>query len=177
MRNFILASSEEGVIGYNGHLPWNLPEEYQYFLDKIKDADAIVMARDTFRELGEKPLQNCPHFILTHFPQPDTNNVHFISCLDVPEFSNIWYIGGRSIYESIDTIKPDRVYITKVKVNIPTVNIPIGDKVVCLSPSFFNTLYRDYNLIDSSHSTILDRDTDQKVECEFMIWDRKHKTF
>lgn len=169
MHNFILASSEEGVIGYNGHLPWNLPEEYQYFLDKIKDADAIVMARDTFRALGEKPIKDCPHFILTHSPKSHTNNVHFISSLDIPNFLNIWYIGGRSIYESIDTIKPDRVYLTKVNVDIS----PIGDKVSCLSPSFFESLYRDYHLTESSHSTILDRDTDEKIECQFMIWNKK----
>lgn len=170
MRNFILASSEEGVIGYNGHLPWNLPEEYQYFLDKIKDADTIVMGRDTFRALGEKPIKDCPHFILTHSIKSNTNNIHFISyndllSLDTP---NIWYIGGRSIYESIDTIQPDRVYITKVKVDIP-----IGDKVICLSPSFFDTLYRDYILTDSHDFTILDRDTDEKVDCQFMLWDKK----
>lgn len=171
MHNFILASSEEGVIGYNGYLPWNLPEEYQYFLDKIKDADAIVMARDTFRALGEKPIKDCPHFILTHSPKSDTNNVHFISSLDIPNFLNflnIWHIGGRSIYESIDTIQPDRVYLTKVKLDIP-----IRDKVICLSPSFFESLYRDYSLADSHDSTILDRDTDEKVDCQFMIWDKK----
>ena len=170
MQNFILASSHEGVIGYNGHLPWNLPEEYQYFLDNIKDADAIVMARDTFRALGEKPIKDCPHFILTHFPKPDTKNIRFISSLSSLNFSpiqNIWYIGGRSIYESIDTIKPDRVYLTKVNVDIP-----IGDKVSCLSTSFFESLYRDYHLRESSHSIILDRDTDEKIECQFMIWDK-----
>jgi dihydrofolate reductase len=171
MHNFILASSKEGVIGYNGHLPWNLPEEYQYFLDNIKDADAIVMARDTFRALGEKPIKDCPHFILTHSPKSNTNNVLFISSLSSLNFlstQNIWYIGGRSIYESIDIIQPDRVYITKVKVDIP-----MGDKVICLSTSFFDSLYRDYTLTDSHESTILDRDTDEKVECQFMIWDKK----
>jgi dihydrofolate reductase len=127
------------------------------------------MGRDTFRALGEKPIKDCPHFILTHSP-PSNTNIHFISytdllSLDIP---NIWYIGGRSIYESIDTIQPDRVYITKVKVDIP-----IGDKVICLSPSFFDSLYRDYTLTDSHDSTILDRDTDEKVHCQFMIWDKK----
>jgi len=175
MRNFILATSERGVIGYNGNLPWNLPEEYQYFLDKIKDADAIVMARDTFRALGEKPIKNCPHFILTHSPKSYTEHVHFVSYTDLLylDFPNIWYIGGKSIYESIDIIRPDRVYLTKVNVDIPKVDIPIGDKVVCLSPSFFESLSRDYQLTSSFHSIILDRDTDEKVACEFMEWDKK----
>ena len=128
------------------------------------------MARGTFHALGEKPIKDCPHFILTHSPKSDTNNVQFISSLDldIPNFLNIWYIGGRSIYESIDTIQPDRLYLTKVKLDIP-----LGDKVVCLSPSFFESLYRDYSLTESHDSTILDRDTDEKVECQFMIWDKK----
>ena len=170
-RYFILAATSQGVIGRDNQLPWNLPEEYQYFLDCVKDADAIVTARETYRSIGDQPLVGCPHYVRTRSADLEsTHPVIVFSELDQIPFhsrQHVWYIGGRSIYEAIDEIRPDTVYLTRVGIDIPQ-----DTSTVSLSESFFQSLDRDYAPTLLTTSWILDRDRGVLVECRFERWDR-----
>lgn len=50
----IVASSENGVIGVDGDLPWRLPDDLKHFMRSTK-GHSVVMGRKTFESLG-KPL-------------------------------------------------------------------------------------------------------------------------
>lgn len=170
-RYFILAATLNGVIGKDNQLPWNLPEEYQYFLDRVKNADAIITARETYRSIGDQPLTPCPHYLRTRSADlASPHPVIVFSDLDqIPHRpgQNIWYIGGRSIYEAIDEIRPDVVYLTTVGLDIP-----IDHDTVTLSDSFFQSLHRDYAPSLLRTSVIVDQDRGVPVECRFERWDR-----
>ena len=47
MINAIWAEDRNGLIGFNGKLPWNLPRELQHF-KKVTDNSIIVMGRKTY---------------------------------------------------------------------------------------------------------------------------------
>ncbi len=49
---FIVAVTRNGVIGKDGQLPWNLPEDKAFFRDQTM-GHAIIMGRRTWDERGE----------------------------------------------------------------------------------------------------------------------------
>lgn len=55
----ILAMTNEGIIGKNNSLPWNIPEDLKRFKELTTD-QVVVMGRNTFFSLPEKfrPLPN-----------------------------------------------------------------------------------------------------------------------
>lgn len=59
----IAAIAKNNVIGTEGDLPWDLPEDMKYFRDKTS-GHMIVMGRKTF-ESFPKPLKNRLHIVIT----------------------------------------------------------------------------------------------------------------
>ena len=53
MLNIIMAVSEDGCIGVNGKLPWNIPEELRLFKRLTTDS-TLIMGRKTFESLPKK---------------------------------------------------------------------------------------------------------------------------
>lgn len=55
----ILAMTNEGIIGKNNSLPWNIPEDLKRFKELTTD-QVVIMGRNTFFSLPEKfrPLPN-----------------------------------------------------------------------------------------------------------------------
>ena len=51
MINIIAAVAKNGVIGLNGTIPWNIPEDKKYF-KKVTDGKIIIMGRKTFEGIG-----------------------------------------------------------------------------------------------------------------------------
>ena len=43
----IVAVSDNGVIGKDGKLPWNIPEDMRHF-EKIKIVHSVIMGRKTY---------------------------------------------------------------------------------------------------------------------------------
>lgn len=60
MINIIAAVAKNGVIGSDGKIPWNIPEDKSYF-KKITLGGIVIMGRRTFEEIG--------------FPLPDRYNI------------------------------------------------------------------------------------------------------
>lgn len=63
--SLIAAKSENGVIGKDNKLPWDLPEDLKYF-KKMTLGKPIIMGRKTFESMGSKPLPQRENIILTH---------------------------------------------------------------------------------------------------------------
>ena len=63
MLNIIMAVSEDGCIGVNDKLPWNIPEELRLF-KKLTANSTLIMGRKTFESLPKK-LTNREIVVLT----------------------------------------------------------------------------------------------------------------
>ena len=51
--NIIVAAAENGVIGRNGNLPWNLPADKKYLKRSI-EGNTVIHGTRVYDELGEK---------------------------------------------------------------------------------------------------------------------------
>lgn len=63
MYEIVLAMDEDGLIGINNKLPWNIPEELQFF-KRLTTRNVVIMGRKTYDSIG-KPLPNRENIIIT----------------------------------------------------------------------------------------------------------------
>ena len=64
MLSMISAIAENRVIGNKNALPWHLPADFKYFKEKTL-GKTIILGYNTFKSIGEKPLPNRKHIILS----------------------------------------------------------------------------------------------------------------
>jgi len=62
--SIIAAVAENRVIGNKNKLPWHLPADFKYFKEKTLNK-TIVLGFNTFKSIGEKPLPNRKHIVLS----------------------------------------------------------------------------------------------------------------
>jgi dihydrofolate reductase len=128
--SWILASSQNGVIGKEGKLPWSLPEDLKLFR-KLTTGHHVVMGRKTFQSIG-RPLPNRTNLILTRtLPSPpslflnETTSIHYFTSLqEAIRFAKergeeeLMLIGGESLFEESKPLVA-RIYLTRVHADIP----------------------------------------------------------
>ena len=122
--SMIAAIAENGVIGKDNDLVWNLPDDMRYFVEKTRGRH-VIMGRRNFESIPEKfrPLPNRPNIILSR-----NKNYHANGCTTVTDLEtalNIakesheeeaFIIGGAQIYK-MGLEYADRMYITEVNGN------------------------------------------------------------
>lgn len=97
----IAAMGENRVIGCDGKLPWQLPEELKWFKEKTM-GQVIVMGRNTFESIG-KALPGRENVVVSK-TMPPTPGIMIVP--DVQTLTNfstdkeIWICGGAKLYES-----------------------------------------------------------------------------
>ena len=64
MLNLIVAKAKNNAIGKNGKIPWNIPEELQYFKAKTIN-NVVIMGRKTYDSIG-KPLNQRINIIISN---------------------------------------------------------------------------------------------------------------
>lgn len=135
MLSFVVAMSENRVIGYNNQLPWHLPNDLKHF-KALTMGKTIVMGRKTHESIG-KALPGRTNVILSAnqtLKIPGCQIVHHIDEItDVDSEKMI--IGGATLYEQF-LDKVNTIYLTKVHANI------LGDK-------FFPELNSDWIEVES----------------------------
>ena len=98
----IAAVADNGVIGRDNDLPWNLPEDRHLFRD-LTLGQAVIMGRHTFESLNRKPLPQ-RHNIVVSRTLPPRAGVHicpdFDSALTTAQnlAEKVFFIGGEQIY-------------------------------------------------------------------------------
>lgn len=117
--SFIVAKSENNVIGINNKLPWHLKDDLQNF-KKITMGHHMLMGRKTFESIG-KALPGRMSLVVSSEPRPASDQLLW--------FPNIWraikhaeragetelfIIGGEKVFKSALSIA-DRIYLTEVK--------------------------------------------------------------
>ena len=115
---FVVALSDNGVIGKNGDLPWHIPEDLKHF-KAVTMGKPIIMGRKTYLSIG-KPLPGRTNIVLTRqedFKADGVQVVHsFDDALSAARAENpeeIMVIGGAQVYEEALS-RADRLYLTYV---------------------------------------------------------------
>ncbi len=129
--SFIVAKSQNNVIGVNNQLPWHLKDDLQNF-KKITMGHHILMGRKTFESIG-KPLPGRMSLVVSSEPRANQESVLWFTSIfraikqaERSGETELFVIGGEKIFRSALSLV-DRIYLTDVKADI------IGD-------AFFPTL-------------------------------------
>ena len=134
MLNIIVAISKNFVIGNDNTIPWNKPEDMQYFRKKTTGdkLNAVIMGYNTWKSIG-KILKNRINIIIDRTITTDyksnfesnksyfINNLHIAinNCKNQNHINDIWIIGGQSIYTEVLTRNDvDNIYITKINISV-----------------------------------------------------------
>lgn len=115
MISIIAAISRNGVIGKDGRIPWNIPEDLAYF-KKVTMEKTVIMGRKTYESIG-KPLSGRQNIVVS------SHNVFYgDNCITVKSFSEalrkssgseIFICGGYSLYK--DALKlAQKLYLTEI---------------------------------------------------------------
>ena len=120
--SFVVAAGTNNVIGKNGKLPWNLPNDLRYFKN-VTWAMPVIMGRKSFESLG-KPLAGRKNIIITrqknYHPEgavavQSLKDALFVANeMDVKE---VFVIGGGEIFK-MAWEKANRIYLTRVKMEM-----------------------------------------------------------
>lgn len=63
MISIIVAMDRNNIIGVNGEIPWEIPEEIQYF-KSITNNKTVIMGRKTYESIGH-PLKNRTNIVIS----------------------------------------------------------------------------------------------------------------
>lgn len=122
--SLIAAVSQNGVIGRDGLLPWNLPEDLKRFKETTL-GKPIIMGRKTFQSIG-RLLPGRRNIIITRQSElsiPGATIVHSLEAAlaaaeaDVGTDGEVFVIGGAEIYGMALPLA-QRLYLTEVDVRI-----------------------------------------------------------
>ncbi len=143
MISMIFAIDPTGLIGKNNDLPWNYPEDLQYF-KYVTLNKTVLMGVTTFESIVtrlNKPLPNRKSIVasLNGFSYPGVEVISdLIGFLKKPHEEEIFVIGGKTIYE-LAFPYADRLYITHIK------KVYEGDTYLDLDLSGFKLIKSDDN--------------------------------
>ena len=116
----IAAMSENRVIGNQGKIPWQLPEDFRWFKHKTLGG-TLVMGRKTFEGIGE-PLPGRKTVILSRTPRtfPGTTAYDDVEVFSASEATSpkIWVCGGAEVYRQLLPFC-SVLYLTRVKRTVP----------------------------------------------------------
>jgi dihydrofolate reductase len=124
----IIAVNNKNIIGVNNKIPWNVPEDLQYFRKKTQN-HVIVMGRKTFESFRKGPLPNRINIVITRKPEnykhleQQHEGLFFRDINEVKETTEklvrgltekkIFVIGGTQIYEYFFP-NYTKIHITKI---------------------------------------------------------------
>ncbi len=118
----IVAMASNRVIGRDGKLPWNIPEDLHFFRTTTA-GHAVIMGRKTHESIG-RPLPRSINIVVTRDPgysSPQCFVVHSLtealSKAKELERQEIFIIGGAEIFQQSMGLA-DRLYLTVIDAEI-----------------------------------------------------------
>jgi len=119
--SFIVAVSENNVIGKNNKLPWRLPTDMKYFKN-ITWGMPVIMGRKSYESLGE-PLRGRANIVVTRNKDWKAGGVQVVQSIDQAinvaaqtDAKEIFILGGGEIFAAA-LPTADRIYLTRVHEN------------------------------------------------------------
>lgn len=125
MINLIVAKSINNAIGKDGVIPWNIPEELQYFKEKTLN-NVVIMGRKTYESIGH-PLIDRINIVISNTKNYNDENLYTKHSLNealdfAKQFGkDIYVIGGERLYKEALSVA-DRMYITEVLIDVKEAN-------------------------------------------------------
>lgn len=119
MTALIWAQSTSGVIGRDGAIPWQVPEDMARFKD-LTTGHTVVMGRRTWESLPPRfrPLPGRRNIVLTRNPHYQAEGAEVITSLDdVLALPETWVIGGSEIYH-LALPAATRCEVTEVEIDL-----------------------------------------------------------
>lgn len=161
----IAACSKNRVIGTQGGLPWDLPEDMKFFRETTK-GHIMIMGRKTFDSFNGRALPNRYHIVITRdpskhkFTSSESSPVVFVASLEeaiehakpltTKWGEEVFIIGGGEIYKQAMPYT-DKIYLTMIHQEFA------GD-----------TYYPD---IDENHFKLTDRrDIESPISFSFLTY-------
>lgn len=160
--NLIVARSQNGIIGKDNRIPWNIPADLKHF-QNLTTCKAVVMGRNTYASIG-MILPNRLNIVVSseeHHRKLINPNLVYVTSLHAARtlakehgHSELWVIGGERLYKEAMSIV-NELYITEVLTTIPyTVNDTVAkfnpdidpmrwDKIEQVRDNY-NDLYYDF---------------------------------
>lgn len=121
----VMARASNGVIGYDGGMPWHIPADLRHF-KQITKGRPMIMGRKTFDSLPGL-LDGRRHIVLTrdtNWEEEGAEVVHSVeAALKAANGPHVCVIGGAEIYALLLPLA-DRIELTEVKTK------PAGDTVL-----------------------------------------------
>ena len=160
--SFIVAASENNVIGKDNKLPWTLPTDMKYFKN-ITWAMPVIMGRKSFESLG-KPLPGRTNIVVTRNKDWKADGVEVAQSIDKAitlatqlDVKEIFIIGGAQIFQSA-LPSAGKIYLTRVHANFD------GD-------AFFPEIKQEEWKLTSNRDCEADEKNPYAVS--FQIWERR----
>lgn len=161
--SFIVAKSENNVIGVNNTLPWHLKNDLQNF-KKLTMGHHILMGRKTFESIG-KVLPGRMSLVISSEPRAASESVFWFNSIfraikhaERNGETELFIIGGEKIFKYALSLV-DRIYLTEVRGQVE------GDVY------FPNLSLKNWKKISEQH---FDKDQDNDHDFSMMILDRRH---
>jgi len=112
----IVAMDEHRLIGAEGHLPWHLSADLQYFR-RVTLGKPLLMGRCTYESIG-RPLPRRHNIVVTrksHYTAPGCTVVHSLEAglRAAGDVEEVIVIGGASIFRQM-LPRAQRLYLTEV---------------------------------------------------------------
>lgn len=114
----IAAMSSNRAIGFQGSIPWHLPEDFRWF-KRTTTGHILVMGRKTYESIG-RPLPNRTTYVLTR-SSASWAGVYSIPSLEMlpqDDPREIFICGGAEIYR-LALPRCSDLYLTQVKRETP----------------------------------------------------------
>ena len=116
--SFVVAAASNNVIGLEGKLPWNLPNDMKHFKN-VTWGMPVIMGRKTFESLG-KVLPGRKNIVITRQPGWKMEGVVAVKSIEDALFvaaetdaNEAMVIGGGEIFKTLFD-KAKRIYLTRV---------------------------------------------------------------
>lgn len=125
MISLVVAKASNGVIGKNNDLPWHLPDDMKFFMEKTM-GHHVIMGRKNYESLPAKykPLPRRVNIVLTRNASFQAPGCHVVQ--DLPHAFDIakkageeecMVIGGAEVYQ-IALPHAHRLYITEIHAEV-----------------------------------------------------------
>jgi dihydrofolate reductase len=117
---FVVAASDNDVIGRGNRLPWHLPDDLKRF-KSLTFGRPVLMGRKTYQSIG-KALPGRLNIVMSRsrgFAPTDATGVGGLeeACAAVPDAPRLMVIGGSEIY-SLVLAEASRIHLTLVHTSV-----------------------------------------------------------
>lgn len=119
----IYAVSENGAIGKDNDLPWQLPADMKHFMRSTL-GKTIIMGRRSFESIDCKPLPRRRNIVITRQANYQAEGAEVASSLEAAialaaQEEEVWITGGAGVYEeAIEKGLVTRIYETLVHADV-----------------------------------------------------------